>query len=499
MTNEHLVVFAVAHCMIATAISLYTILRRRSVSAVGTFLAAALSLWLVTIVGARLNPNVNYTAWLIGTLASLDRGNLASAVLGVATATPWLQLPGAVAQNADSRRGWYIRLGRAVPAVALSVAVVLVGLVTVAFASWSEYQSPRYARLLLYGAVEQRGMKVRRVAKLEPPEAHPIAIAVDENETVYATFYSYRVGVELGGIYRFVEDESTGTFSQEVVVQSTLLARSFGLAVRDGDLFVNRSGRLSHASNGSVRHEMAGAVTRIRDLNDDGIYEYVDDLVSGIPGARGPVTQHQNYGLQFLSDGSLLIASGNASDHAQPMHPWAGTILRLSSDFETVEVFAEGLRNPFGLTVTDGGQIIGTDNDSDSRAGDEINWIRKNGHYGHPYDHDLSFESEGFDKPIFRGGLRSNLTGLVFVPQDHPVEALRNSLLVCDPTQNRIWRIRLDPAALEVGEPVVQDATPFFDVPNPIDIVMGPSGSFYIVTFGRESTNALFRIRPVDR
>ena len=90
-------------------------------------------------------------------------------------------------------------------------------------------------------------------------------------------------------------------------------------------------------------------MTQLRDIDGDGYFEFAHDIVTGLPGSRGPETMHQNNGIAFAEDGSLFIACASSGDRTLDEHPWGGTVLRVSPDFATTEVFARGFRNPFGI------------------------------------------------------------------------------------------------------------------------------------------------------
>lgn len=486
MQTSALVTFVVAAMLVAATCAIGAALTRRSLPAIIVALVTTVTFALIVWIASRLEQGSNYAVSLLQSLLSRDKSTLSAAAFGIAAGLPWLlwlrRTPGDD-KSAQSR-------AELAPAAFLSASAVGVAGLFVVLLARAEYDSPSFAGLLINESSHQNGFSVRRVATIRPSVAHPIALAVDEEENIFVTYHIYFIGKESGGVLQFNQN-ADGEFEQKTIASSALLGRPYGLAVRDGDIFVSRSGRAGWADDGEISHVNAGAVTRLRDLDSDGVYEFMDDVLVGLPGSRGPDPQHQNQGIAFLPDGRLLVTQGNPTDHAPATHPWEGTILALSPDFESVEVVAEGFRNPFGITVTEDGNIIATDNDSSSEAGDEVNWVVEGNHYGHPFDHNPAFPSEGFTKPIFRAPRTGNLVGVTHVPNDHPSEALRGALLVADHVRDRIWRIRLSegPDGVEVV-----DAQPFFDVPSPLNVAVGPSGTIYVVTYGIYSTNGLYTI-----
>ncbi|MFC1759817.1 PQQ-dependent sugar dehydrogenase, partial [Planctomycetota bacterium] len=246
--------------------------------------------------------------------------------------------------------------------------------------------------------------------------------------------------------------------------------------------------------NGQLIHPNLAAVTRISDLDNNGVYEYFHDVITELPGARGPDTLHQNNEIAFDDEGNLFLAVGSNDDRSLDDHPWGGTILKATPDFQDIEIIAKGLRNPFGIAVTkdeEGNDLIYlTDNDVRSNRGDEVNVARKGSHFGHPFvvgmDKAESAAENGFDYPIWMGPPNGNLTGIVYLGSQFG--ELAGCVLVLDHAEATITLIR--PNSNLGGE---VEAKQFMRVSSPIDAVATSSGEVYVLT--RDYTR-LYRIRP---
>jgi glucose/arabinose dehydrogenase len=331
------------------------------------------------------------------------------------------------------------------------------------------------------------------VEEVDSFEYLPVRIATDEWGRVFVSFDRSSNGQEYGGVWELVPDRETGRMTHRIVAQSALLYRPYGLAARGGDLFVSHSGRFARARGGQISYESTGAVTRLSDADGDHTYEFYDDVVTGLPGSRGPDSQHQNNGVCFGPDGALYVANGVSSNRDPGEHPWEGTILRTDPASGAVEVFARGFRNPFALAFGPGGALFATDNDVDQDPGDELNHVVRGAHYGHPYViPGADTRATGFTPPVHLGGPGSNLLGLAYTEATALPERFRGCLYVADPNRGQVLRLRLERRGATFA---VVAATPFAAVPSPVDIAVTRDGVFYVLSrFSRK----VFRVRCVE-
>jgi glucose/arabinose dehydrogenase len=291
-----------------------------------------------------------------------------------------------------------------------------------------------------------------------------------------------------GRIVKLEDRSSNATAKIKVVADSPALFRPFGLAIRNGDIFVSRSGVLPTAKDGDIEYASSGFVTRLRDLDGDGFMEYLDDIVSGMPGARGPNMQHSNYGIAFAPDGSLFVSTGSSTNRDPFDHPWEGKILRVSPNYESVEVYADGFRNPFGLAIGPDGELFATDNDETIvNPGDELNHVVAGGHYGHPYVIGSDDGGGDFTVPVSLSPGESTYTGLTYMESDSLPDKFRNCLYIADFLGGKIWKVGLTRRA----NTYVAEASVFAEVSLPVDIAATSSGELYITT----RHGYLYRIR----
>ena len=128
------------------------------------------------------------------------------------------------------------------------------------------------------------------------------------------------------------------------------------------------------------------------DIEPDGSLTGERVIVDDLPVAN---TEHGVNDVVVGPDGSLYVSIGNldhlpariAVDVDQPNLRLLGTVLRVSADGQTVEVFARGLRNVYGLAFDDDGGLWGVDNDGETPNGwraEEVLHIRPGRHYGYP-------------------------------------------------------------------------------------------------------------------
>ena len=332
------------------------------------------------------------------------------------------------------------------------------------------------------GVIQQETIDGYRLEKLADLSIAPTAMAIGPNQQLYVAGYS-GIAFQNGVIVEI--DIVDGSFSERVVAKN--LNRPHGIAFHDGDLYVSRSGQHSTAKNGVIRQHDTGAITRLSDLDGDGIFDRYDDVVTGLPGAQLPDGLHTNNGISFDEDGTLYITVGAPSDDGPAIHKLAGSILRVDADGKNLEIFAEGLRNPFDLTFGPNGSLFCTDNDANARGhGDELNHVVKDNHYGHPYSVHGT-QVTGTTAPILQV---SSAQGLAYAsPSDAISDELPNGCLyVASYGDDHVNRITLE----ATGETYEATLSFFASIPSPIDVVVQDDVLFVCSHHG----SALYRIVP---
>ena len=300
----------------------------------------------------------------------------------------------------------------------------------------------------------------------------PVRIAVSPSGKVYVSGHR-GIAAQEGAIVELVESDD-GTIRESLTAR--MLNRPYGLIATDDALYVSRSGQYAKWTNGIAEQISTGAVTRLQDLDGDGDMDFYHDVVPGLPGAKGPDYLHQNNGLALGADGALYITTANHTDGHPTDDPFAGAILKASGpDFKQVEVFASGLRNPFGLVFDSKNRLIATDNDSQTGAlanlGDKLLEVNEGDFFGHPYSED---NVPGVTKPLLRSTF--SLGGLTLAYSSNLPAPYKDSVFVVIFGEGRVMR-------MERSEQGDADLVPFALVPGATDIAAAPNGDFYVSVY----------------
>jgi Glucose/sorbosone dehydrogenases len=209
--------------------------------------------------------------------------------------------------------------------------------------------------------------------------AGPTAIAFDARGRLF-------VATGAGKILILLDTDDDGRMDQ-IKTFATGIPLPLGLAFRaNGDLFVS-----SNIASGP------GRIIRLRDTNGDDVADEQTIIVDNLP-SNG---DHQTNKIKFGLDGLLYIGQGSTTDDGTPKPgrpaegPLSGAILRVDVDNPQVNVFATGLRQPFGIAVhPDNGELFSVDVgkgefcgfcQGDTAPPEEINWIVAGGNYGFPF------------------------------------------------------------------------------------------------------------------
>lgn len=298
----------------------------------------------------------------------------------------------------------------------------------------------------------------------------PSAIVCESETKIFVAGYA-GMALQSGGVSEIKTDEN-GKWSLRNV--AGYLSRPHGLAVSKGDLFVSRAGQFTKARDGKLIQEKTGCVTRLQDLNQDGLFDYYTDIVSDLPGAQLPDGLHQNNGIAIDANGWLYTTVGSPSDHGPNWHEVSGTILRCQLDGSELEVFASGFRNPFGISITKNGEVFCTDNDSEANSkGDELNHVRKNQFYGHPYS-SISGDDNVVLNSVAPIELFQSAQGICV----HPTESTQDEIIIYVASfgEDTLYRLKLRPEedSFSVTKSFVAS------IPNPIGVAVAPDGSLFV-------------------
>jgi len=308
---------------------------------------------------------------------------------------------------------------------------------------------------------------------------------------------------ELAGQLRHID--AAGNLSEPIdAVPSVFRAGQGGLfdVLPDPEFATNRRIYLSYAAGDGG----ANATTIARaELRDNGLTN-VSVIFQVNPTKNTP--QHYGGRISWLSDGSLLLTTGDGFDfreQAQNIESQLGKTLRMTPDGqpaagnpfpEAPYVWTYGHRNPQGLAIAQDGRVLL--HEHGPRGGDEVNLIEPGHNYGWPAitfgkDYNGAFVSpfthwDGMQQPLHKWVPSIAPSGLAIYEGD-AFPAWRGSLFVGALVDREVRRLTLD------GNTVVAEETLFAELERRIrDVRSGPDGYLYIVTDGGDGS--VIRVIP---
>lgn len=236
---------------------------------------------------------------------------------------------------------------------------------------------------------------------------------------------------------------------------------------------------------------------------------------ANLPAGVGPY----NHGLSCIGegpDGWIYVSSGSRTNAGEPgtsdrrskigEHPLTACMWRLRDDGNggvDFQIFARGLRNPYGFCWDNKGNLFATENGPDKDLCAELNIIKENNHYGFPhkfsnqknphefippFNPNYQFTEplinlgpagitalEGEEKPLASFTAHCVPTGIVYLDDKFPA-GWKDSFLVC--RFGGFWRINgietgfdiLKVKRVEGREDAITAHTVISKVARPIDI-----------------------------
>ena len=293
----------------------------------------------------------------------------------------------------------------------------------------------------------------------------PTALAFDDAGHLFVASFD-------GTIHRLQDSDGDGRADQDSIHYRGL-STPLGLAFRPGtqDLYVSDQGR----------------ILILKDGDGDGVVDETITLVADLPYGR-----HQNDDLVFGADGWLYVGVGSTCDACSEEDPRSATIMRFDPDSGVGEVYATGLRNPFGLAFDPhSGALFATDNGRDDLGPDapqeEFNHIRANQDYGFPncWDYMVDGDCAASHTAIGFFTAHSSANNIIFYDRDafpptyqgDAFVTIFGSWVVPDlPTG--IMRVRLTAD----GDTFTAEMSWFasWEGGMPLGLVAGPDGALYV-------------------
>ncbi|MDZ4852338.1 MAG: PQQ-dependent sugar dehydrogenase [Pirellulaceae bacterium] len=333
------------------------------------------------------------------------------------------------------------------------------------------------------------GFEVSLVRQANEEEGSWVSMAFDPKGRL-------TIAREEKGLLRMTLDESMQSVAQVEVVNNELL-ECRGLLFAYDSLYAS-----ANKSKG---------LYRLRDTDGDDAYDDVQ-LLREFPGGTG----HGRNDLALGPDGwiyaihgdSVEVPSSDFIDRTSPFRDLLrgksvgqGHVIRTDPDGKRWEILASGMRNPFGIAVNPDGDWFTYDADAEFdmgtpwyrptrvvqlRSGADYGWRSVTGKWP-PYFADHPDNA----MPTLDIG-KGSPTAVMFATDANFPEAYRRCLLILDWTYGRILAVHLSPrgAGYRANAETFLQGRPL----NVTDLAVGPDGALYIITGGRKTQSALYRI-----
>jgi putative membrane-bound dehydrogenase-like protein len=323
----------------------------------------------------------------------------------------------------------------------------------------------------------------------EPDLVNPTAMDVDSEGRVWVTeaanyrLFKNPLSRREGDRIRILEDtngdgrcDKATTYYQDASLQAPL-----GIAVLGRRVYVCQSPDLFY----------------LEDTDGDGV---ADKKTVVLTGFKGVDHDHAIHGVIFGPDGHLYLSNGDqgldVTDHqgnrirVGPDAPhMAASVLRTDLEGKSLELLAEGLRNPFEPAVDSLGNVFISDNDDDGNEQCRIVFVMEGGNYGYwprrRGDRRLDAVHWNEDAPgvvpkILKTGFGSP-TGMMFYEGTLLPEPFRRTLIHADagPGVVRSYPVRPSGASFsaEIQTILSCPGDKWF---RPIDVAAAPDGSLFV-------------------
>ncbi len=335
------------------------------------------------------------------------------------------------------------------------------------------------------------GFEITQLRIAQPDEGSWVSLATDEQGRL-------TIAREDQGFLRMTLAQDFRSVAKVQAIESELL-ECRGLLYRDGWLYAS--------ANNSKK------LCRLK-LTEDGKPQDLTNLRE-LSGGVG----HGRNDLSLSSDSVYLICGDSVDplttdfvDHTSPLRQRVagrlrgeGSLLRTSLDGQHWELFCAGLRNPYGVANhPQNGDPFTYDADNEYDLG--MPWYRPTRVLQLLPDADFGYRNASGQIPPRFSDQADNAPPLIDIGRGSPTAAIfgsefrfphpwNNALFVLDWTYGRVLAIHLAPrgAGYRASAELFLQGKPL----NVTDVAAGKDGAMYLITGGRKTQSALYRISPV--
>lgn len=195
----------------------------------------------------------------------------------------------------------------------------------------------------------------------------PTALAIDSSDRLY-------IATNDSGVFRAVDTDGDSV-ADEVRELANVGDLTLGVATVDGtEVFISNAGSIYLATDNDL----------------DGRAESVKEILSGLP-AR-VFGAHSTNNLAIGPDGRVYVGVGGTSDQGPEEYEFGGTVASFEPDGSDLTVYAAGFRNPYGVSFSEEGLLLVTDNAPDAVT-ERVSWeppaelnlvTTEGGNFGYP-------------------------------------------------------------------------------------------------------------------
>ena len=309
-------------------------------------------------------------------------------------------------------------------------------------------------------------------AAAAPAGAQGLSVPNGFRATVFASGLYQPTAIAVGPDHRVYVAQSNGVIAVMAKQGITTVASGYGvilgLAWYGHKLYVSSTGEVSTLTPSKNYTQFNSRV-----------------IVSGLPTGK-----HQNDGLAFHG-GWMYLGVGSTCNACQESDRRSATIMRFHPDGSHPQIFARGLRNPYGLAFYPGtATLYATDNGRDDYGNsvpDELNRIVAGGNYGWPdcWGSNSGSHCKGTIPPVATFEPHSSADGLVFYSAKVFPKRYRGDAFVAewgDSVNNLGTGHILKDVHWVHGRAIVSTFATGFA--NPLAVAIAPNNSLLVADFG---------------